>query len=84
MAKFITKCLFLLFALHFSASAQTTSRVVCDENCKTESGATVVKGDGFAVVSPVVHYTNECLQTTTQIQVVIPKNVILFVIGRGI
>lgn len=33
--------------------AQTTNRIVCDDNCKTESGAKVVKGDGFAVVSPV-------------------------------
>lgn len=28
-------------------SAQAT-RVVCDDTCKTESGATAIKGDGFA------------------------------------
>ena len=53
MVKFVTKCLFFLFAVHLSVSAQTASRIVCDDNCKTESGAAVVKGDGFAVVSPV-------------------------------
>ena len=45
MVKFITKCLLFLFALHFSASAQTTSRVVCDENCKTDIGGVFVAGD---------------------------------------
>ena len=49
MVKFIAKCLLFLFVVRFSASAQTSSRIVCDENCKTESGAVVVKGDGFAV-----------------------------------
>lgn len=51
------KRIFLMFsatvAMLTTITAQTTSRIVCDENCKTESGATAVKGDGFAVVSPV-------------------------------
>ena len=52
--KFVLKLLFLLFAFRSSTvMAQTSSRIICDENCKTESGATAVKGDGFAVVSPV-------------------------------
>ncbi len=62
MVKFIAKWLFLLFALHISASAQTTSRIVCDETCKTESGATAVKGDGFAVVSPVGRGTVQMIE----------------------
>ena len=52
MNRFV-KLLFLLLATHAVASAQNTSRIVCDETCKTESGANAVKGDGFAVVSPV-------------------------------
>ena len=51
--KFIVNLLIALFAVHAVATAQTTSRIVCDDTCKTESGATAVKGDGFAVVSPV-------------------------------
>ena len=41
--------------------AQTT-RVVCDESCKTESGATAVKGDVFAVVSPVGRGTVQMIE----------------------
>ena len=62
MVKFIARCLFFLFALHFSAVAQTPSRIVCDETCKAESGATAVKGDGFAVVSPIGRGTVQMIQ----------------------
>lgn len=48
--------------LCYTAAAQTSSRIVCDENCKTESGVTVVKGDGFAVVSPVGRGTVPMIQ----------------------
>ena len=51
--KFIVNLLIALFAVHTVAMAQTTTRIVCDETCKTESGTSAVKGDGFAVVSPV-------------------------------
>lgn len=43
----------LIFATTTSAATAQTARIVCDESCKTESGADIVKGDGFAVVSPV-------------------------------
>ena len=45
--------LLLLLLAPAATMAQTTSRIVCDETCQTESGATAIKGDGFAVVSPV-------------------------------
>ena len=61
MKKFV-EILFLLLLAHLVASAQNLSRVVCDENCKTESGATVVKGDGFAVVSPVGRGTVQMIE----------------------
>ena len=51
--KIILKVLISVAVLITTATAQTSSRIVCDENCKTESGSNVVKGDGFAVVSPV-------------------------------
>lgn len=43
----------LIFATTTSVATAQTARIVCDESCKTESGADIVKGDGFAVVSPV-------------------------------
>ena len=61
MKKFV-EILFLFLLAHSVASAQNLSRVVCDENCKTESGATVVKGDGFAVVSPVGRGTVQMIE----------------------
>ncbi|MBR5808276.1 MAG: hypothetical protein IKY24_06610 [Alistipes sp.] len=51
--KLVIKLLVAALMLCYTAAAQTSSRIVCDENCKTESGAAIVKGDGFAVVSPV-------------------------------
>ena len=60
--KKIVEILFLFLLAHSVASAQNLSRVVCDENCKTESGATVVKGDGFAVVSPVGRGTVQMIE----------------------
>ena len=51
MRLFVNLLIFLSFA-HL-AVAQTSSRIVCDDTCKTESGASAIKGDGFAVVSPV-------------------------------
>ena len=60
--KCIIRLLVILVALSSSVSAQTTSRIVCDENCKTESGSAVVKGDGFAVVSPVGRGTVQMIE----------------------
>ena len=51
--KIILKVLISVAVLTTTATAQISSRIVCDENCKTESGSNVVKSDGFAVVSPV-------------------------------
>lgn len=51
--KYFVNLLITLFAVHVAVTAQNTSRIICDETCKTESGAIAVKGDGFAVVSPV-------------------------------
>ncbi len=60
--KDILKLLIFVAALTTTVTAQTPSRIICDENCKTESGATVVKGDGFAVVSPVGRGTVHMIQ----------------------
>ncbi len=60
--KIILKLIVVVAVLTTTATAQTTSRIVCDENCKTESGATVVKGDGFAVVSPVGRGTVQMIE----------------------
>ena len=60
--KAILKLLLFVAALTTTATAQTSSRIVCDENCKIESGANVVKGDGFAVVSPVGRGTVQMVQ----------------------
>ena len=51
MKRLLTLILLTAFS-HALVSAQVT-RIVCDDTCKTESGATAVKGDGFAVVSPI-------------------------------
>ena len=61
MKQFV-EILFLFLLAHSVVPAQNLSRVVCDENCKTESGATVVKGDGFAVVSPVGRSTVQMIE----------------------
>ena len=60
--KRILKLFISVAVLTTTATAQTPSRIVCDENCKTESGTTVVKGDGFAVVSPVGRGTVQMIQ----------------------
>ena len=60
--KKILKLFISVAVLTTTATAQTPSRIVCDENCKTESGTTVVKGDGFAVVSPVGRGTVQMIQ----------------------
>ncbi len=64
--KFINmkKVLLLIFlcGAYAMTSAQTPQRVVCDETCKTETGAAVVKGDGFAVVSPVGRGTVQMIE----------------------
>ncbi len=60
--KLILKLFIFVAVLTTTATAQTNSRIVCDENCKTESGASVVKGDGFAVVSPVGRGTVQMIQ----------------------
>ena len=46
--RYIIKYILLSLVFTATASAQRLSRVVCDENCKTEQGVNVVKGDGFA------------------------------------
>ncbi len=51
--RYVIRLLIISAILCSTASAQTASRIVCDDTCKTEAGANVVKGDGFAVVSPV-------------------------------
>lgn len=50
--KHLTSILLLTLMAHTSLTAQTT-RVICDDVCKIEAGSTAVKGDGFAVVSPI-------------------------------
>ena len=61
--KFIPKLLTLLFVIHSATtSAQSSARIICDETCKTESGATITKGDGFAVVSPVGRGTVQMIE----------------------
>ena len=60
--KIILKFLISVAVLTTTATAQTSSRIVCDENCKTESGSNVVKGDGFAVVSPVGRGTVQMIE----------------------
>lgn len=55
MRRFFT-ILLLAIVTHYASVAQS-ARIVCDEDCKTESGATATRGDGFAVVSPVGHPT---------------------------
>ncbi len=60
--KLILKLFIFVAVLTATATAQTNSRVICDENCKTESGTTVVKGDGFAVVSPVGRGTVQMIE----------------------
>lgn len=52
----------LIFATTTSAATAQTARIVCDESCKTESGADIVKGDGFAVVSPVGRGTVQMIE----------------------
>ena len=51
--KLTLKLLTIVLFLPIAVWAQTNNRIVCDDNCKTESGAAAIKGDGFAVVSPV-------------------------------
>ena len=75
MVKFVTKCLFFLFAVHLSVSAQTSSRIVCDENCRIESGATVTKGDGFAVVSPVGRGTVQMIEMAPRLSTLEGKTI---------
>ena len=60
--KCIIRLLIISVALCSTVTAQTTSRIVCDETCKTESGSNVVKGDGFAVVSPVGRGTVQMIE----------------------
>lgn len=50
--RFLASILLLIILAHTTTTAQTT-RIICDDTCKVELGASVVKGDGFAVVSPV-------------------------------
>lgn len=60
--KLVIELLVAALMLCYTAAAQTSSHIVCDENCKTESGAAVVKGDGFAVVSPVGRGTVQMIE----------------------
>lgn len=60
--KTILKLFISVAVLITTVTAQTPSRIICDENCKTESGTTVVKGDGFAVVSPVGRGTVQMIE----------------------
>lgn len=55
MRRFFNILLLAIVAHH--ASVAQSARIACDEDCKTESGATATRGDGFAVVSPVGHPT---------------------------
>ena len=61
-ANYMKKSLLIALALLPLIAAAQTTRIVCDENCKTESGTTAVKGDGFAVVSPVGRQTVEMIE----------------------
>ncbi len=58
----VIRLLIISAILCSTASAQTASRIVCDDTCKTEAGANVVKGDGFAVVSPVGRGTVQMIE----------------------
>ena len=74
--KFALKLLSLLFTLCTTvATAQTPSRIVCDDNCKTESGAAVVKGGGFAVVSPVGRGTVQMIQMAPRLSTLEGKTI---------
>ncbi len=52
MRQHLLQLLVITLATIATATAQT-KRIVCDDTCKTETGADIVKGDGFAVVSPI-------------------------------
>ena len=80
--KSTVKLLFLLLAFSATVSAQTTSRIVCDGTCKTESGATAVKGDGFAVVSPVGHGTVQMIEMAPRLTTLDGKTVEIFKDGE--
>ena len=73
--KQLLKLLVLIFTFHSIASAQNTSRIICDENCKTESGATAVKGDGFAVVSPVGRGTVQMIEMAPRLNTLEGKTI---------
>ena len=60
--RYVIRLLIISAILCSTASAQTASRIVCDDTCKTEAGANVVKGDGFAVVSPVGRGTVQMIE----------------------
>lgn len=52
MRQHLLQLLVITLATIATATAQT-KRIVCDDTCKAETGADIVKGDGFAVVSPI-------------------------------
>ncbi|MBR7096301.1 MAG: hypothetical protein IKC78_00845 [Alistipes sp.] len=71
------KVLLLIFlcGAYAMTSAQTPQRVVCDETCKTESGATAVIGDGFAVVSPVGRGTVQMIEMAPRLSTLEGKTI---------
>ena len=73
--RYIIKYILLSLVFTATASAQRVSRVVCDENCKTEQGVNVVKGDGFAVVSPVGRGTVEMIQMAPRLATLEGKSI---------
>ncbi|MBR2031421.1 MAG: hypothetical protein IKA04_04320 [Alistipes sp.] len=78
--KFIVNLLIALFAVHAVATAQNTSHIVCDDTCKTESGATAVKGDGFAVVSPVGRGTVKMIEMAPRLNSLDGKTIADFIV----
>ena len=73
--KAILKLFISVVVLTATATAQNNSRIVCDDNCKTESGAAVVKGDGFAVVSPVGRGTVQMIEMAPRLSTLEGKTI---------
>ncbi len=73
--KHVIRIFIFIVAFNCSAWAQTNTRVVCDDTCKTESGATAVPGDGFAVVSPVGRGTVQMIEMAPRLTTLEDKTI---------
>lgn len=73
--KHVIRIFIFIVAFNCSAWAQTNTRVVCDDTCKTELGATAVPGDGFAVVSPVGRGTVQMIEMAPRLTTLEDKTI---------